>query len=75
MVVVFEVASPESTRTDWYTKIREYAAVPSIRRYVILDTTGNALMNLEHSIPDQPWLARALLEGDILRPIWTDALP
>ena len=67
VVVVFEVASPESTRIDWYTKIREYAAVPSIRRYVILDTTGIALMNLEHSTPDRPWQARALLEGDILR--------
>lgn len=36
VVVVFEVLSPSSGRTDRIVKLREYAAVASIRRYVIL---------------------------------------
>lgn len=36
-VVVFEVVSPPSIRTDRVEKLHEYAAVPSIRRYVIVE--------------------------------------
>ena len=37
VVVVFEVLSPTSGRVERIVKVREYAAVPSIRRYVILE--------------------------------------
>lgn len=67
VVVVFEVASPESSHTDWLVKVREYAAVPSIRRYVILDTTGIALMSMERLPPGPRWRSWPLFEGDILR--------
>src|SRR5271156_2605795 len=43
VVVVFEVLSPTSGRTDRIEKLREYRAVSSIRRYVILEQTGIGL--------------------------------
>lgn len=39
-VVIFEVLSDGTARTDLVTKNHEYAATPSVRRYVILSQTG-----------------------------------
>ena len=36
-IVVFEVISPSTERTDHFTKNGEYAATPSIQRYVMLE--------------------------------------
>lgn len=36
-VVIFEVLSPSTASTDHITKNREYAALPSVRRYVMLE--------------------------------------
>ena len=36
-VVVFEVISPGTSRTDRIDKLREYQATASIQRYVILE--------------------------------------
>jgi Uma2 family endonuclease len=41
-VVVFEVLSPSTSRTDRIVKAREYGATPSIQRYVILEQTAQA---------------------------------
>ena len=65
-VVVFEVLSPGSGRTDRIEKVREYAAVPSIRRYVILEYRSAALTMLEHASTDEPWRTTTLLAGDVL---------
>jgi Uma2 family endonuclease len=46
VVVVFEVLSPESGRRDRIEKVREYAAVASIRRYVIVEATCKGLFVL-----------------------------
>ena len=35
-VVIFEVLSDSTARVDFHDKNREYAATPSVRRYVIL---------------------------------------
>jgi Uma2 family endonuclease len=43
-VVVFEVLSPGTSRTDRIEKLREYQATPSIRRYVILEQDSIAAM-------------------------------
>jgi Uma2 family endonuclease len=67
VVVVFEVLSPTSGRIDRIVKVREYAAVPSIRRYVILESTGVGLTLFERSNPDEPWRASTLTKDDILR--------
>jgi hypothetical protein len=39
-VIIFEVISGDSGRRDRIEKVREYAAVPSIRRYVIPGGAG-----------------------------------
>lgn len=67
VVVVFEVLSPTSGRVDRIIKVREYAAVASIRRYVILESTGVGLTSLERPTPEAAWRATVLTAGDILR--------
>jgi Uma2 family endonuclease len=67
VVVVFEVLSPTSGRTDRIDKLREYQAVPSIRRYVILEHTSVGLVVHSRATGDDPWVAAALTTGDILR--------
>jgi Uma2 family endonuclease len=67
VVVVFEVLSPTSGREDRIVKVREYAAVPSIRRYVILESSSMGLMVMERSSPDQVWQTTVLTNDDILR--------
>jgi Uma2 family endonuclease len=67
VVVVFEVLSPGSSREDRIVKVREYAAVPSIRRYVILESNSVGLTVLERSEPDETWRTTVLADGDFLR--------
>ena len=67
VVVVFEVISPSSSRIDRIVKLREYAAIPSVRRYVILESTTIGLTVFERSGPDEMWRAAALTKDDILR--------
>jgi Uma2 family endonuclease len=67
VVVVFEVLSPTSGRTDRIEKLREYQAVSSIRRYVILEHTSVGLVLHTRLNGDDPWIASALTDGDILR--------
>jgi len=43
-VVVFEILSPSTSRTDRIEKLREYQATPSIQRYVILEQDSSAAM-------------------------------
>ena len=43
-VVVFEVLSPGTSRTDRIETLREYQAAPSIRQYVILEQDSIAAM-------------------------------
>ncbi len=66
-VVVFEVLSPTSGRVDRIDKLREYRAVASIRRYVILECSSAALTVFERADEQADWTARALVAGDILR--------
>jgi Uma2 family endonuclease len=67
VVVVFEVLSPASGRTDRVVKVKEYAAVPSIRRYVILESTSIGLTVLEREGPDDAWRTTILTDGNVLR--------
>jgi Uma2 family endonuclease len=66
VVVIFEVLSPTSGRVDRIVKVREYAAVPSVLRYVILEHASMDLTVLERSAGDQRWTVSTLTEGDIL---------
>jgi Uma2 family endonuclease len=67
VVVVFEVLSPTSGRTDRIEKLREYQAVPSILRYVILEHTSIGLIVNSRSNGDDPWTATPLTQGEVLR--------
>ena len=67
VVVVFEVLSSTSGRTDRIDKLREYHAVPSVRRYVILENTSVGLAVHARSNGEDPWTATALKEGEVLR--------
>ena len=67
VVVVFEVLSPTSGRIDRIVKVREYAAVPSIRRYVILESTSVGLTVMERPGPDEAWRVTTLTGDEILR--------
>ena len=66
VVVVFEVLSASTSRTDRIIKVREYAAVASIRRYVILESTSVGLTVLERNRPDEAWRVTTLTTGEIL---------
>jgi Uma2 family endonuclease len=66
-VVVFEVVSPSSVRMDHVVKVREYAVVPTIRRYVIIESIGIGVQVMERNGPDSAWIATALTQDDILR--------
>ena len=55
-VIVFEVVSPTSERMDRVTKRREYAAVPSIRSYVIIETSSQRVTVLHRNAAEQDWV-------------------
>jgi Uma2 family endonuclease len=64
-VVVFEVLSPGTSRTDRIEKLREYQAAQSIQRYVILEQDSIAATVLACRGAD--WIVHALIAEDILR--------
>ena len=64
-VIVFEITSPSSIREDRIIKPREYAAVPSIKRYVIVEQTVIGLTVLWRT-GDEPWRLQTLKAGDVL---------
>jgi Uma2 family endonuclease len=67
VVVVFEVVSQSTSRIDRIVKVREYAAVPTIRRYVILETTTAGITVFERPDADTAWTASTLTGDDTLR--------
>ncbi len=64
-VVVFEVLSGSTRRIDQVFKLREYHAVASIRRYVLVEQTGVAI-TVHARRGDEPWVTTVLGEGDVL---------
>lgn len=65
-VVVFEVVSPTSVRTDRIVKLREYQAVPSIRRYVIVEPDAMAVTVFWRERDGEMFRALPLGEDDVL---------
>ena len=66
VVVVFEVLSPSSGRIDRIDKLREYGAVPTIRRYVIVEHASAALAVFAREREGEDWTATALAGEDVL---------
>lgn len=64
-VVVFEILSAGTSRTDRIEKLREYQATPSIQRYVILEQDSVAATVFVRHGDD--WYASVLTEADVLR--------
>jgi len=64
-VVIFEVLSESTSSTDLITKNAEYAATPSVRRYVVLaqDTIGGTMFE---RVGDD-WTGRLLSADSLLR--------
>lgn len=67
VVVVFEVLSPTSGGIDRIFKVREYHAVPTIRRYVILEYTSMGLTVFARNGADDPWTATTLTADETLQ--------
>ncbi len=65
-IVVFEVISPSSGHVDRIVKVREYAAVASIRRYVILESASIGLTVHERRESEQKWTVTTMIDGDLL---------
>ncbi len=65
-VVVFEVVSPTSGRTDRIVKLHEYQAVPTIRRYVIVESDSVAITVLSRDHEGEAFRAAGLTEDDTL---------
>ncbi len=65
-VVVFGIVSPSSSRTDRILKVREYATVPSVRRYVILESASAGLTVFERTQAEEAWTARTLTADETL---------
>lgn len=66
-VVVFEVLSLNSGRTDRILKVREYQAVTSILRYVLLERTSVAATVFQRSSGSEVWTASTVVAGETLR--------
>ena len=68
-VVVFEVISPTSGHMDRIVKLREYAVVDSIRRYVIVESASIGLTVHERQAAGQRWtVTPATVEDFLLLP-------
>lgn len=65
-VVVFEVISPTSGHVDRTVKLREYAAVDLISRYVIVEFASIGLTVHERQPAGQRWTVTSVMEGDLL---------
>jgi Uma2 family endonuclease len=65
-VVVFEVISATSGHVDRIVKVREYAAVDSIRRYVIVESASVGLSVHERQAAGQKWTVTTIMADDLL---------
>lgn len=65
-VVVFEVVSPSSVMTDRVEKLREYAAVASIRRYLIVEQVAPAVTVYSRGGAGEAFMAAGAAGGAVL---------
>ena len=63
-VVIFEVLSPSTAGTDRIDKVREYTALPSLRRYVLLEQDRVAATVWERQ--GTGWVASVLTDAAVL---------
>jgi Uma2 family endonuclease len=63
-LAIFEVLSDDTATTDRVIKLIEYAEVPSLRCYVLLEQSSLAA-TLFRREPDGTWIASAHTEGEL----------
>jgi Uma2 family endonuclease len=63
-VVIFEVLSPSTARTDRVEKMHEYWETPSIQRYVLIEQDAVSAMAFTRG--DESWSGRVLWPGSVL---------
>jgi Uma2 family endonuclease len=66
VVVVFEVISPSSGKVDRIIKLREYAAVETILRYVIVESTTMGLQVFSRTNGTHSWTAAPVTKDEVL---------
>ena len=66
-VAIFEVLSDDNATTDRVEKLIEYAEIPSLRCYVLLEQTAVAA-TLFRREPGGTWTASAHTEGGLVLP-------
>jgi Uma2 family endonuclease len=66
-VAIFEVLSDDTATTDRVDKLIEYAALPSLRCYVLLEQTAVAATLFQRE-PNGAWIASAHTGGVLLLP-------
>ncbi len=73
-VAVFEVLSDDTAEPDRVEKLSDYAAVPSLRCYVLLEQTTIAATVFRRE-PGGPWTATAHTDGALVLPGLDIAVP
>ena len=73
-VAAFEVLSDDTATTDRVVKLIDYADVPSLRCYVLLEQTAAAATLLQRE-PGGSWIASAHTSGSLALPGLDVALP
>lgn len=63
-VVVFEVLSDDTAATDRIAKLRDYADIPSLRYYVMLEQTSRGAIICQRA-EGETWITLALTDGAI----------
>jgi Uma2 family endonuclease len=66
-VAIFEVLSDDTATTDRVAKLLDYATVPSLRSYVLLEQTAIAATRFQRE-PGGPWTASAHTSGMVVLP-------
>jgi Uma2 family endonuclease len=66
-VAIFEVLSDDTATTDRVTKLIDYAAVPSLRHYILLEQTAMAATLFQRE-PGGVWIASAHTGGVLVLP-------
>jgi Uma2 family endonuclease len=66
-VVIFEVLSEHTARTDRMVKNREYAGTASVRRYVMLEQTAVEGMMFSRTADGEDWVGHILDAYAVLR--------
>src|SRR5580658_919548 len=65
-VVIFEVISPTSGHVDRIVKVREYGAVDSIRRYIVVESASVGLTVHERQGAGQKWTVTTMMADDLV---------